>query len=494
MPKYYFHNNYFKHYCSVSQNHIDDLQHMMLSLPTRKKKKPIPLPQASPAERRRAVPRSRSFSSDLNNRINQNPSSFSLEISSESRKKEQYHVLSPSDLCNGLKDELPLRFVVKHGEYGDNQDSTFVENEELVAHFIQTVEYVLFMSGEGKRYRIPINSNTNACPIYNPTKNISDALNGYIFPSPKHLILESTCPMFVSVIQGHAEEDPKYTVEVNDVLFFPRETAKSAGSGKKKSIKCTHVASNLTKFIKEESKVIFSTRPHQILLPLSTLMRYITCPSTHVLVEVPKSASYVGVFLEQGKINNAICTRVFTSEQEAKLFALPEQFDLDIEHIKSGRREQEILCIESAERLKNFNPANVNYHVLYSQDCKVNDLRDDTQLGFYNAIVKNNGENGVICPQTLKRYFPLKFSQPDTINGISQPFQNASSIENRVALMEEAMQTLFTEIKLLKEKIDRLTLQQENNANEKKKDKELAESAFDMAVGKTQKYYIMNYY
>ncbi len=464
----------------------------MLSLPKRRNKPPKPLPRVVDPGRR--MQRSRSFSSDTGCKIiNRDISSISLESHHRNEvKSKRYGSLSPSDISNQLKDELPLQLVVSIGAYGENEESTFSDEEEISAHFIQTIEYVLFLDEEGRRYRIPLNSKINACPIYNPKKNLGEALkHGYFF-SPKQLMAESTqCPLFVTVVQGHADEDPQHTVEVNDVLFVSKKTSSDVGvnSNKKSVLQCTHIVSNLTKFIKQDSKVVFLTRPSQLLLPLSTMIQYMTCPSTHVLIEFPveyavKSKEVrVGLFLETGRIKNAICSRAITSsKQEIKLFVLPENFDLELAYVRSNSSEQETLCAKSAGHFKNFNPANVSYDVLYSHDCKTNTFIDDTQLSFYNTIIKSNGANSdVTCPPKLRRYFPVKYSRELITEG------TATSVELRVGLLEKSMQTLFTEITLVKERLDRLTIQQEE-----KKAKRLAESAFDMAVGRIPFYIYMS--
>ena len=397
--------------------------------------------------------------------------------------KSAARFVSPSDICSKLQDELPLQFMVIHGPYGDSSVSTFAEDEKFTARFIQRLQLVTFESEGGKTYEIPISSSVSASAIYDPQEKLEQALSGYLFPTPSHVMLQRVHPQFVAVIRGHAdEEDPKYTVEVGDVLFLLGETK----SGKKRFLKCVHVASGLTKLIREESKVELSTSPEKIQIPLSTMMQYVSCPM-RVLVSLRCTRSdcfidkkIVGVLAKKIHSNLIICSRVLLpSDRVTKLFAIPEHFDLDLQQIKSSEREYETLCSDSADQLQQFDPEMVNYEILSESHTKHTSFTLDIQRAFYNTAMHDKKENGIICPVKLRKYFPLKRFTASTNQPAVQLGSSNNSAEKRIALLEETVRVMFNTFKLLQERLNR----GENTVQESQFET-MAKTAFNMAVGK----------
>ena len=411
--------------------------------------------------------RSNSFTGNFMHRVNDVPYRTTVPL------------VSPFDLCNGLKDRLPLRLTVAQGTYGINPMTTFVGDEEVTAHFVQSLEHVSFRTKDGQILLIPIDSSVSASTIYDPTDNLEKGLNGYVFPTPRQIMMQSTHPKFVTVLKEHVEDDPSFTVEANDVLFVVGPTK----SGRKRDLKCIHVASGLTKFIREECKVRLSTRPEHVSVPLKTLLQYISLPvkalvSLSGCVAETRDRSIFGVVLERKTSSTLLITRTIEGSNSEQTFALPDSFNLDLQQITPiSKEEDEALCFKSAKYLQDFDSRDVCYDNMCSLNVDYCDTQHrQIQLAFYRSILHEN-KKGIDCPRVRKR-FPLKQFAASKL-----PNPAVISIETRVALLEETMQALLSEIKLLGEKVDKNILKA-NDAVSNQQSYELAQVAFDTAISK----------
>ncbi len=409
--------------------------------------------------------RSNSFTSNLMHRVNDVPYRTTVPL------------VSPYDLCNGLKDRLPLRLTVTQGTYGINPMTTFIGNEEVTAHFVQSLEHVSFRTKDGQILLIPIDSSVSASAIYDPTDNLEKGLNGYVFPTPRQIMMQSPHPKFVAVLKEHVEEDPSFTVEANDVLLVVGQ------SGRRRDLKCIHVASGLTKFIREECKVRLSTRPEHVLMPLKALLQYISLPAVKVLVSLSGCVAetrdiLVGVVLERKTSSNLLITRTMAGSNSEQMFSLPETFDLDLQQVSPiSKEEDETLCFKSAKYLQDFDPREVGYDNLCSLNVDYCDTQHrQIQLAFYRSILNEN-KKSIDCPRLRKR-LPLK-----QFSARKVPNPAVISIETRVALLEETMQALLSEMKLLGEKVDK-NLLKGNDAVSNRQRYELAQVAFDTSISK----------
>ena len=417
----------------------------------------------------KTVTRSKSLSENLSHLVQ---CSSSSGIDHETITHTAPQSISPSDLCNQLKDSLPLQLTVTQGMYGYNPATTFVENDQLTAHFIQSLEYVLLQTPDGKLLRIPINSSVSASTIYNPTSNLSQAMNGFVFPTIDKVMMQPVVPKFVAVVKDYIEvKDIRFTVEANDVLFIVGSTK----LGGKKVLKCIHAATGLTKYLRNEVRL--STRPENVLVPLKTLLQYI-CGPAEVLVLLSRSVPHedrdiIGVLQpEKNTCLNLLCTR---SKMSFSFCAIPESLDLDLQHnISDG--EHDSLCVKTAEFFQHFDLAKVEYDNL-CLDYK-NEYDRMIQLSLYDSILYDKKENSITFPNRLR-----KFATRSSAAG-KLPQASIASIENRVALLEETMQTLLSEMKLLNEKLDRVVLRESSHAEKILDTTGVAQAAFDMANGK----------
>ena len=409
--------------------------------------------------------------------------------------RTQKRNVSPQFVLDSLREGLPLNFIVSSGNYGAEAYSTFSEDEELSAHFVHQLEYVLLETQSRVLYKVPLGSSFNFGLIYNPHRNLPDAMKGYLFTSPSMLLDAPVHPKLVAVVQGHVDKDPQYAVEPEDILFVVGEVR----FGKKKFLKCTQVSSGLPKFIRDDWNVQFSTRPNRVFLSLSSMMQYMSssCPFLAIIEHPSKSKSSI---LPKELANNSIicltkkadettviCSREMFSEKV--LFALPANFDIDLKQVVIPKSDHENLCITSAEYFKSFNYNEVKLGLL--AECSSASLKNNsnTQLLFYEEI--SNEEvitcSRIICPIALQKYLPLQKLSTKKISDSLNNGKTSSNIVSRLEIVEDAMQTVLAELQLLKEKLKLQAGTKKQDGSENSND-QLAETAFDMVVGK-----ILNY-
>lgn len=398
--------------------------------------------------------------------------------------------ISMSDLCNKMKNELPMKLTVVQGTYGVTSESTFSEDEHLTAHFVLTTDHVVFRpldSSERPMYKIPMNSSIIASLIYNPKKKLDEAMMGYVFPSPSHLMnTDPNMPRLVAVIKEHVDNsNPQYSVELNDVLLIVKQCKIKAG--KKRILECIHVTSGLTKFIREDSNVRFSTRPKQVSLMLKMVTQYLHLP-VEVLITIPpdpqlmmtSEKNLVGLMSERGKDHHIICTRGYDSDHNSILYAIPENFELDCRQLKCSENEQEVLCSKSAKYFEKFDPRLVNYDIPSLYDCLPFDAHPNSVQSTLYAMVFSDKNNRITCPEKLRRYFPKTYS----LTSVKPSAPQGASIENRVRLLEESVQALFNEMRVLKEQIGRkVNHDNQHDDFRAKKFEEMAETALEIASG-----------
>ena len=413
---------------------------------------------------------SRSFGSLQNCIVSSSNSSLALHKS-----------FVPSDLFKGLKDQLPQHFSVTSGTYGQDASTTFAVDEKFTAHFIHRWQFLLLKTQSGNLCKAPIRSLLNVGLIYNPRQRLDLALSGYVFGRPATLLESLDRPKIVVVLQGHDDKDPQYTVEPNDVLFIEGETT----AGKKRFLRCIHVASGLSKLLREDWTVVLSTRPDRIFVPLYSIVKYVACPFT-TIIEFPKSLSVasigdqkqqavVATFLAKGEDRVAICTR--EHGKEIMMFALPETVDIEFEISKCNKEDYETLCMQSVNYLKQFNPSKVSYELLTSSVRERSPSDNDIQSAIYKSMAQEKADhNSIVCPQSLHKYFPFK--KISTPHSTLQP----SSLESRLTLLEQAVQGLFSEMQAIKERCEK------PKEKEPSQETHIAEAAFDMAVGEIHCY------
>ena len=406
--------------------------------------------------------------------------------------------VSPNALIIKHKAKLPLRLGVNSGNYGFNQITTFAEEEELSAHFLHEMEFVLAETDSKKQYHIPLASSFNFGCIFSPCHALDDALKGYSFDVAKLMDVDP-CPKLIAAKTSYTGENSESSVEIDDILSIESIIK----VGKKRFIKCKHCLSGLTKLFREDWPITFTTRPSKLFLPLGVLFKYMSCP-IQALVNPPKTVAQRGLpnellnnaitsLLEQGKDVTLICSRIMIDSTVPVLFSLPANFEIDLNMLECQAKKFELLQIETSDFYRSFNIQNVNLELQSYVSSK--SLKNTYEV--QHLLMTNLDENVLgkhnkrICPPSIQKVLPLSSVQlsknlPKVANNTdkTKSSETAKSEDSRARLstIEDSVQAIVVDLEICKERI-RKVLEEQSQDREFKHISEKADSAFNMVRG-----------
>ena len=406
--------------------------------------------------------------------------------------------VSPYTLMTTHKAKLPLRLAVNSGNYGFNQFTTFAEEEEFSAYFLHEMDFVLAETDSKKQYQIPLASSFNFGCIFSPCHILDDALKGYSFDVAK-LMDVNPCPKLIATKSSYKGENFESSVEIDDILSIESIVK----VGKKRFIKCKHCITGLTKMLREDWQITFTTRPSKLFLSLDVLFKYMSCP-IQVLVNPPKtvpqrglpselSTNAVACLLELGKDVTLVCGRMMTDSTVPVLFSLPANFEIDLNILECQAKKFELLQIESSDFYRSFNIQNVNLELQSYVTSKSLKNSYEVQLLLMTNLHENclSSHNKCICPPLIQKFLPLHSvhlskALPKVANNTektkSSETTKSGDSSTRLNKMEETVQAVVADLEICKERIRRV-LEEQSQDREFKLISEKADSAFNMVRG-----------
>ena len=406
--------------------------------------------------------------------------------------------VSPNTLITKHKAKLPLCLAVNSGNYGFNQITTFAEEEELSAYFLHEMEFVLAETDSKKQYHIPLASSFTFGCIFSPCHALDDALKGYSFDVAKLMDVDP-CPKLIATKTSYVGENSESSVEIDDILSIESIVK----VGKKQFIKCKHCLSGLTKMLREDWPITFTTRPSKLFLPLGVLFKYMSCP-IQVLVNPPKTVAQRGLpnelsnnaitsLLEQSKDVTLICSRTMIDSTIPVLFSLPANFEIDLNIVECQAKKFELLQIESSDFYRSFNILNVNLELQsYVSSKSLKNTYEVQHLLMTNLDENILGKhNKRICPPSIQKVLPLSSVQlsknlPKVANNTdkTKSSETAKSGDSsaRLHTIEDSVQAIVVDLEICKERIRRV-LEEQSQDREFKLISEKADSAFNMVRG-----------
>ena len=406
--------------------------------------------------------------------------------------------VSPYTLMTKHKAKLPLRLAVNSGNYGFNQFTTFGEEEEFSGYFLHEMEFVLAETDSKKQYQIPLASSFNFGCIFSPCHELDDALKGYSFDVAK-LMDVNPCPKLIAAKTSYKGENSESSVEIDDILSLESIVK----VGKKRFIKCKHCITGLTKMLREDWPITFTTRPSKLFLPLVVLFKYMSCP-IQVLVNPPKtvperglpnelSTNAVVCLLELGKEVTLVCGRMMTDSTVPVLFSLPANFEIDLNILECQAKKFELLQIETSDFYRSFNIQNVNFELQSYVTSKSLKNNYEVQLLLMTNLDENclNSPSKRICPPLIQKFLPLHSvhlskALPKVANNTDKKKSSETTklgdSSTRLNIIEETVQAVVADLEICKERIRRV-FEEQSQDREFNLISEKADSAFNMVRG-----------
>ena len=402
---------------------------------------------------------------------------------------------------------LPLKLVVSRGVYGSDRSDTFCEGDVLVAHFVRQVAHVTVEEASGHLYKIPVASCLHFGLVYNPEKNTSLALKGYVFQSVEDILSLRTMPKLVIVLKGWRGKDPSHTVEDNDLLWVKGECQDSK-STKYRVLQCIHANTGLEKFLRSDSCLPLSTKPSLLLLPLIKLISH-SPPPFQCVIDCQQDISHILPASLKGFSPVIVheCTHdtalIATRTESPGITEIPTTTELDFTISKTTDLEKDQMRMEAAGLFVSFSSKEVDQSLLVQNLGVKLKNKPSVQQVLLQLVDKDNMKKTqhLLAPPGIQNLLPTSLSAGNGSSkkqligsknkapaggAIPAGVNKRLTIENRLQVVEQGTQLLISEVKTIKEQF--LTLKSVpmfKISQELEETKTLASNAFDQIPGNT---------
>ena len=414
-------------------------------------------------------------------------------------------VLASNVASSKYNSSLPLKLIVSRGVYGMDRCDTFYEGDELVAHFVRQVAHVTVEEASGNLYKIPVSSSLHFGLVYNPEKNTSLALKGYVFRSVEDVLGLKKMPKLLIALKGWRGKDPLYTVEDGDVLWVKGDCQDSK-STKHKFLKCIQANTGLEKFLRSDSCLPLSTKPSLLLLPLIKLISHAP-PPIQCVIDCQQDSSrglpaglkgFSPVILHECTHDTSL---IATRKESPGIIEIPTNSDLDFTIAKTTDLEKDQMRMEAAGLFVSFDGKEVDQSLFVQSIGAKMKNKSSVQHMVLQMVDKENAKKTqhLLAPPGIQNLLPTSVSASNTKKqligskkpALSTPPTGAatnkrSSVENRLQAVEQEAQLLISEVKTVKEQF--LTLKSVpifQISKELEETKTLASNAFDQIPGIT---------
>ena len=181
--------------------------------------------------------------------------------------------LSLSKFLSLYHKEFPIQIRVCKGFCGPSEDTSISEGDRFNVHFVKYTTIVTVEYDNGSRYHIPLNSAVPFGILYNPENNLSDAMKGYRFETVADLLRMSTLPVVVLARKTFQGSSAESSIFANEVLLVRKVLSKRLGT--KQQLKVFSLKENREKVLNLNCAGNFSTRPKDVSLFLTEILKHL---------------------------------------------------------------------------------------------------------------------------------------------------------------------------------------------------------------------------
>lgn len=337
--------------------------------------------------------------------------------------KELEEPMGLADFVNRYQNRFPTQ--MKMCSPHNNGAVTVNSGDIYNVHFLKNTDVVSLTASGGTQYFVPLNSAIEFGLVYNPTNNVQDALQGFVFATAGEIMSTGTMPPPIICVQQNCEvSSQEGSVLAGDVLVVNEVKSKLLRG---KLLLCTDVRTEQKKRLPDTCTGDFSTTPSQVKLFLPQVLRHIPLPQYCVLSYsgYGNDAQNIAAKLPRGIVELTRTTTqqslIVSKEYSDELMEFPITNTVTVQPIQPSEAVAQNLIADTNYKYDSFKPASVrsmslmlsmeNPYTISKQVALLSVPRSD-QNGFIGVkLIKPGsdpvGSNGIYGPAT-----PLYGSPP----------------------------------------------------------------------------------
>lgn len=204
------------------------------------------------------------------------------KLQAQPSPKTEFTVISESmNLAKLVKDhqqEFPLVVEVSAGFFGDSERDTFSEGDKLNIHFVKLVSVAVVDCG-GREIKVPLNSNLQFSPLYNPNDDYKQAKKGFQFKTVKDITSLKSMPYIIQAKKTQKSLNSAHGVEKGEILKVAEIKSGRFGG---QSLICASLDGKKLKRLSESCNGDFTTDPSGIKLHLLEITSLLPLPQPAV--------------------------------------------------------------------------------------------------------------------------------------------------------------------------------------------------------------------
>lgn len=268
-----------------------------------------------------------------------------------------------------LQNQFPMQMKIAQEMHGS---TAMKQGDVYNIHFLKTTEVVIIATNNGGFYSVPLNSAIQFGAVYNPTKNVQDAMQGFLFQTAGEIMSAPSLPPMVFAQQTYDVSSVDSSVQAGDILAI-KEVKQSLKLLRGKTLACVDVQTGQKKKLFENCAGNFSTTPSDVKLYLPQLLQNCALPQQCTLCYTGANAKDVLTHIPSGIVEVAatkvekslVVTRVgspmdTSSMNTHNLMELPLNLDIMVHAAWPKESEMRLLIDDTQRYYKTFSPASLN--------------------------------------------------------------------------------------------------------------------------------------
>ena len=307
-------------------------------------------------------------------------------------------------------------------------------------HFLKNTDVVSMVAGGGTRYVVPLNSAIEFGIVYDPTSNVQDAIQGFVFSNAGEIMSTGFLPPIICAQKSYEVSSQDGSVQEGDVLAVHEVKQKLL---RNKCLSCTDVRTDQRKKLIESCSGDFSTTPDNVKIFLPQILRYFPLPQSCSLFYRGKNAHEVVSKLPSGvieltgtKVQKSV---IISKKNSSDLMELFLNNSIIVQAVQPKGSEEHKLITETRKHFEAFNAAQISgIPVLFYSE---NPYTLNKQITLLSSIRQN--ENALIG---VKAVPPPKLS-PTAFSSVTQNINTNMLKKNSIYGLHSSMAPASEKIK-----------------------------------------------
>ena len=272
-----------------------------------------------------------------------------------------------ADLATNYSEQLPGRVEVCRGVYGDDEDDAMcISTGDIYnIHYVKRRETVTLQASAGNKdeeFAVPLNSSIKFSVLYDPGRTASKAAEGYIFSKVMDIINASPMPKVVCATKRN-------TASKVDTIVTPGEILVVVGVEDIQGslhLKMFSLKTETYKLLPGDSTGQFTTKPKEVQMYISQILKYCKCPIPSTVLIFPSSEGQMlpeglrsrpFTLLEKTVSTSLVATIHLTNGHE--ILDIPSTLDAELKWVQLSEKERFQLKENTSQISKTFDESKV---------------------------------------------------------------------------------------------------------------------------------------